>query len=373
MATDGFTSISDLDELLSPRGQTNHPRQGGYDFLDFDLGPTLAEAKRISANTADKAYRKLTAHGNVTSYSLLEQLHKCPRLFELNKLQANAEIPLDTNTPNLDFSFGHAVGAGIQTYAAVGNLMAAQFAGFLAWRAPHDAEKFDKRGGHTGKSIAHAMYAIEQFARFWDEQLSDWEVVTLPNGKHATELSFAVDMQNGMFHFGHIDTVLIHKTLRQLAVWEGKTTTLENVDEASYANSNQALGYSVVVDAIAQQLEGVSGTDYEVLYVVYSSKSRNFQLLPFGKTRSQRAEWLQDTLLDHANISTYQRIKFYPKRGESCVNKFGRTCEWFGTCTMQTESLFPGLVPPSLADVDFVEAVDFKFTLAELISSQQKR
>lgn len=363
-----------LDAMVLP-GSNSHQTIGAEDpwsFLNTDLAGTIEEAKRISANTADKAYRKLTAHANVTSYSLLENLHSCPRYFELEKLQANAETPLDTGEVNLDFAFGHAVGAGIQTFGATLNLVAAKFAAFLAWRAPHDAEKFDKRGSATGKSLAHAIYAVDRFAEFWQYRLSDWEVLRLPNGNAATELAFAVDFQNGFYHFGHVDTVLRNKESGQLAVWEGKTTSWENVNEATYANSNQALGYSVIVDAIAAEL-GADGTEYEVLYIVYNAKSREFSLLPFLKTRTQRAEWLQDTLLDHANLSTYQRIGFYPKRGSSCINKYGRECKWFGNCQMGNDSLFPGLEVPTLTDVDSVESLDFKFNLSDLIKSQQQK
>lgn len=367
--------FASLDDILLPGDSGEYRAPQGYDFLNGDIGAEIAEAKRISANTADKAYRKLTASANVTSYSLLTNLHKCPRLFELDKLQANSELVLDAGPANLDFAFGHAVGAGIQTYAATKNLIAAQFAAFLAWRAPFDAEKVDARGNPVGKSLAHATNAVEIFASFWEEELSDWEVVKLPNGRPATELAFAIDMQQKpepIYHFGHVDTVLQHKETKTLAVWEGKTTTMEDIDEAEYANSNQALGYSVIVDAIAQAI-GASGTEYEVFYIVYSSKARKFLLLPFGKTRTQRAEWLQDTLLDHANLSTYQRIGFYPKRGESCVNKYGRKCHWFGSCQMSNASLFPGVEPPVLSDVDSVESLDFKFTLGDLIAAQQER
>jgi PD-(D/E)XK nuclease superfamily len=370
--TNNRTGFESLDDILLPGDDGSYRAPRGYDFLNSDIGAEISEAKRISANTADKAYRKLTSHSNVTSYSLLGNLHKCPRLFELEKLQANSEVLAIDGQVNLDFAFGHAVGAGIQTYAATGNLMAAQFAGFLAWRAPWDAEKLDKRDKPTGKSLAHAMHAIEKFSYFWEQELNEYEVVRI-DGKPATELAFAVDFQQPgtpFYHFGHIDTILMHKTRKTLAVWEGKTTSMENIDEAEFANSNQALGYSVVVDRIAQ-LIGAEGTEYEVLYIIFSSKSREFTLLPFGKTRTQRAEWLQDTLLDHSAIATYQRIGFYPKRGENCVNRFGRKCQWFGQCQMSNDTLFPGVSAPPLELVTDVESLDYQFKLSELITAQK--
>jgi hypothetical protein len=374
MATNKPDPFARLDELvLSNSSIDAHRSFSGPSNWSADGTIALGEAKAISANTSDKAYRKLTSHENVTSYSLLSKLHECPRKYELDKLQANHP---SSETPeefvNLDFAYGHAVGAGIQTYAATGDVTAAIFAAMLAWKAPWDAEKLDKRENPTGKSLTMATLAVEKFAYWWERNLADWEVVVLPSGKKAVELAFAIDFQNGRYHFGHIDVMLQNRTTGTLAVWEGKTTGFEHIDEALYANSNQALGYSVVVDAIAKEI-GASGTEYEVLYIVYSSKTRDFQLLPFGKSRSQRAEWLQDTLLDHASLDTYKRIKFYPKRGENCLNRYGFRCNWFGTCTMRNESLFPGLVLPELASErvrDGIESLDFVFRLDDLVAAQ---
>lgn len=355
-----FARLDDL--LLEEPGQ--YPAQTGV--------AAFSEAKAISATTVDKAYRLLTSHENVTSYSLLSGLHECPRRYELDKYQANHPGSVEqAELVNLDFAYGHAVGAGIQTYAATGSVEAAIFAAMLAWKAPWDAEKVDKNGNATsGKSLAYAVWAVEKFSYWWGDNMADWEVVVLPNGKKAVELAFAVDFENGRYHFGHIDTLLRNRVTNLLAVWEGKTTGFESVDEAMYANSSQALGYSVVVDAIAKEL-AVDGTDYEVLYIVYSSKSREFQLLPFGKSRVQRAEWLQDVLLDHASLDTYKRIDFYPKRGENCINRYGRRCNWYGQCNMRTESLFPSVELKKLEDINSIESLDFTFKLSELVAVQQ--
>ena len=361
-----------LDELVFSGSSEGSSTSSNWNQSEAQ---SLGEAKAISANTSDKAYRELTSRENVTSFSLLSALHQCPRAYELNKLQANHPSSREpVEFVNLDFAYGHAVGAGIQTYAATGSVTSAIFAAMLAWKAPWDAEKLDKRDQWTGKSLAYATLAVEKFAWWWQENMSEWEVVVLPSGKKAVELAFAVDFQNGRYHFGHIDVLLRNRVTGKLAVWEGKTTGFENVDEAMYANSSQALGYSVVVDAIAKEI-GADGTEYEVLYIVYSSKSREFQLLPFGKTRSQRAEWLQDTLLDHASLDTYKRIKFYPKRGENCINRYGFKCQWFGTCTMRNDSLFPGLELKQLPveELHSIEALDFVFKLDDLVATQQER
>lgn len=423
MATTNNDAFARLDSLqLDSFSQSN--RGSVFDGFSDDFtapgnwsGSTslaIGEAKTISANTSDKAYRKLTSHGNVTSYSLLSRLHECPRAFELAKLQANhasSAEQVGDRAANIDFAFGHAIGAGIQTYAATGSVQASIFAAMLAWKAPWDAEKLDSAGRPTGKSLVGVTLAVEKFHYWWREHMADYEVLTLPgkrceecggagskmymtsghgpddyeyeaecdcckgggylSGKKATELAFAVDFQNGNYHFGHIDTVLRNRVTNRLAVWEGKTTGLENIKEATYANSSQALGYSVVIEHIAQQMPEVDGTEYEVLYIVYSSKTRDFLLLPFTKTKTMRAEWLQDVLLDHANIATYDRIGFYPKRGDSCINKFGRECEYFGTCNMKNSVLFPGLQVPVLSDIHGIESLDVALKLDDLVESQK--
>lgn len=354
-----FSSIGDLSDVLGP------------DPAALTDKAALTEARAISANTADKEYRVLVANRNCSSHSKLSRLHDCPRLYELESYKSATTVVQEPDNLNLDFAFGHAVGAGIQTYAATKNLIAAQFAAFTAWRAPYDAVKIDKRGTDVGKSLNWALLAIENVQLFMAEQLADWEVLRLPEGKPAVELSFMIDTENGWYHFGHIDTVLVHKQTRRLAVWEGKTTGSEIVDEATYGNSYQALGYSVVVDAIARQL-GLPVTDYEVLYIAYSSKTRQFQLLPFTKSLTQRAEWLQDLLLTHAMVDKYQQLGFFPKRGDHCLNKFGRRCSWYGTCQMQTSSLFPGVELPRFT-LDNERKIDFSFTLSDLVAAQKER
>lgn len=375
MSRTDSTASGNIDAIFSKLdalGPLEFSSAATTDSSPFSLGENLDEAKAIAATTSDKEYRKLIRNANCTSYSKISTLHKCPRLFELEMLKATVPAPEEPDALNADFAFGHAVGAGIQTYAATGSLQAAQLAAFLAWKAPYDFEKLDFRGNPVGKGLTWAMIALEKFPFFFSEHLSDWEVLRLPSGKPATELSFGIDTENGYFHFGHIDTVLVNKETKRVAVWEGKTTGMNTVEDAAYGNSYQALGYSVVVDAIASSLD-LPSADYEVFYVVYSSKAREFQLLPFTKSRTQRAEWLQDLLLTHATISKYQELQFFPKRGDHCLDKWGKKCWWYGQCHMRNSSLFPTATLSTVRSISEVENVDFVFTLSELVAAQKQR
>lgn len=361
--------FSKLDEII-PMEELNQLAHGG---AATPSTLSIGEAKEIAGTTTDKEYRVLLKNGNCTSHSKLQLLHKCPRLFELEMLKASNNGPVEPDSINLDFCFGHSVGAGIQTYGATKDLTAAQFAAFISWRAPYDAELTDWRGHPKFKSLTWALYAVEKFARFMDRELADWDVLRLPgSGKPAVELSFGIDCQNGYFHFGHIDTVLQHRETKRLAVWEGKTTGMQTVKDSAYGNSYQALGYSVVLDAISRQLN-LPSADYEVFYLVYSAPEREFQLLPFTKSLSQRAEWLQDLLLTHATLEKCQELQFFPKRGDSCLDKYGKECQWYGQCQMRNSSLFPAAQIGKVSSLAEVKSVDYTFTLEELVAAQRER
>ena len=307
------------------------------------------------AETSDKQYQKLQQYRNVTSYSTLDVLHSCPRKLQLIKARAARGASAGNN---VDFAFGHAVGAGVQAWlSSDGSLDAAIFNGMLAWRLPYGAAIERK-----GKSLPLAVLAIEKYVAFHEEALDDWKVWVLPNGKPAIELSIEIDFENGYKHYMHIDSVLEHKFTGRLAVQENKTTGFKDIESAIYANSAQALSYSVLIDMLRDD------TSYEVFYTVYSTTAREWQLLPFAKSTSLKAEWIADVKLDHATLATYHALDFYPKRGESCY-AFMRRCEFFGECNL-TSSLAQTLVLP--ADVQ-AEKVDYSFTATEIINRQHQK
>lgn len=323
----------------------------------FDAMAVLASVDLLTdldtySSTADKAYDNLLRYHNVTSYSQLGILHRCPRKFQLAKYKAAESKRASFDLPNLDFCFGHAVGAGSQNYLLSKNITTALFNAMMAWRADLTA-RWDKKK----KSLWEAIIAVEKFAE-WDA-LQDYELLILPNGKPAIELSFSLHAANGYKHYGHVDIVLKNIYSGKLAILELKTEGGEEPEEAKYANSSQAIGYGVCLDAIFPGL-----TDYTVLYAVYSASSRKWNLLPFDKTTIHKAEWVKDLLLDHGTMSTYEELRFYPKRGESCYD-FRRRCEFFGEC-----NLVPDDKLPVLPDSDEAENPDYVISLDEVIQSQ---
>lgn len=305
-------------------------------------------------STTDKSYNKLQAFRNVTSYSMLSELHACPRKFELIKARAASG---GSQANNVDFAFGHSVGSGIQAWLINRDMKSAILNAFLAWRIPYGACIEKKK-----KSICNATIAVQKYAVFHEEALADWDVWVLPNGKPAIELSVSVDFENGYKHYIHIDVILENRITKQLAVQENKTSGFNMVEEAIYANSSQALSYAAVVDMLRED------TSYEVFYCVYSSTSREWNILPFTKHTSLKAEWIADVKLDHATLSTYKSLNFYPKRGESCYN-FMRRCEFFGVCNLTANLAALSELPAE----EQAERVDYAFKISDIITRQHMR
>jgi hypothetical protein len=185
----------------------------------------------------------------------------------------------------------------------------------------------------------------------------------MPDGSPAVEVAFCVDTQNGYQHYGHIDFIMRHRITGKISVWEGKTDGgWGGIDEAKYANSSQGLGYGVILDHLEPEL-----SDYEVIYPIYETAELEWHILPFRKSLTQKAEWLQDILLDHNNITTYRKLGFFPKRGESC-KQFNRRCEFFGTCDLTSHVRYADLPADRQAEV-----VQLVVTRDEIVRTQRIR
>lgn len=344
LSADDFLD-SELDSASAPE-----PLLGA-----IDSAPNFAALQ--AAKTSKKNYRDAYIYINVTSNSQVNVLEECARKFQISKSPSH-------QTPegifNIDFVYGHAVGAGVQAYLATGSKSQAQLASMLAWNVDLDADHPKK-----GKNSPLATLAIQKFIEFWEASFAkDWEIAYF-NGKPASELTFWIDFENGYFHAGHIDIVLRHRVTKKLMVLEFKTTAIRTIDEAQYGNSGQALGYSLIVDRIAESEE--LGQTYDVLYLAYSSTQRTWNPFSFKKSRTQRIEWLQSRLLNHASIGTFRKLSYFPKNGNSCWS-FSSRCQHYGLCDMRAMQrtdfkVFDPLVhePP--------EAMDFTFKLSELATA----
>jgi len=341
--------------------------------LDADLAEILSSnvgtAAKNAAGVRKDSYRDLVAFGNVTSYSMQQLLHTCPRLFQLQKLEAamhQESIGDYLEEDNVDFAFGHAVGAGVATFDETRDLEKAIWAAFLAWDIDLFAEKERNPGRPApNKSFHHAIWALKVYQTFFYEEtdLADYKVVR-------NEATIAVDFENGHFYVGHIDTLLQKEVTGLYKVKENKTTVYSTVQPALYSNSDQALSYALVIDALG-------AAEYEVLYTVYSTSEMRWMAFEFSKDSLQKAEWLQDQTFTHSNIDLYEDKNFFPKRGSSCI-QFGKTCKFYESCDYDSERVYGRKYSDlrrlqSFDELELIEHIDYKFTWSEIINRQKER
>jgi len=288
------------------------------------------------------------------SYSGLLTLHSCPRLFQLEKLQV--ERPEVDYESSVTFAYGHLVGEGIQQILLGMTLDQIYFDQFCKWEPDLFAENLKQV-----KSFYYAMFAVEKFASMRSSgYLADWELCYV-DSIPAIELSFRITFPDGFKYRGFVDAVLKNKKDGRVMVLEVKTTSATNLNPATYKNSAQAIGYSVVLDHLFPDL-----SSYEVLYLAYKTKGMEYEQMPFEKSYLQRALWIKELLLDIEVIKMYEESGIYPMRGESCL-RFFRECNYLGLCTLSTEAL----VDPEPEEADRkVEEYQIEITLNDLINSQ---
>lgn len=292
------------------------------------------------------------------SYSSLLTLHSCPRKFQLYRLRTQHKTAESLKT-TITFAFGHVVGDGIQKVFQGLSEDEIIWDMFLGWHT--ELWNADEK---ACKSFPEAVLAIRKLLSLREQGfLSDYEIVEY-EGKPACELSFRIGFPGSFSYRGHVDAVLREKSTGKIVVLEVKTTGISGVvNPATYKNSAQAIGYSIVLDRIFPEL-----SSYEVLYLVYHTKTRDYEPLPFTKNYLQRALWIRELLLDINVIEMYEEAGVYPMRGESCVS-FGRDCEYLNTCALSTAYLTKPCTPQ---DEDKVE-YSIELTLQDLLESQMNK
>jgi hypothetical protein len=208
------------------------------------------------------------------------------------------------------------------------------------------------------KSFFHAILAIDKFISLRESgYLKGYKLVSY-DGVDAVELGFKINIEPYSYR-GFVDAVLQHEETGEVVVLEVKTTSSKALNPATYKNSAQAIGYSIVLDVIFPQL-----SSYKVIYLVYKTQLYEYEQLPFIKSYLQRALWIRELMLDIETLKMYEEAGVYPMRGESCYN-FYRECEYLNLCTLSTETLTEPYVPPT-----HEESFQINLTLQDLINSQ---
>ena len=304
-----------------------------------DMGIQLPDSDDVLAISADQAggviagWHEPEYSGAIDyrirqlSYSSLLTLHACPRKFQLYKLRTTQRAEESQKT-TVTFAFGHILGQAIQDALTGLTEEEILWRMFIGWHT--DLFAADPK---LEKSFWTAVVGVQKFLSIRSQGfLQEYELVYY-EGKPATELSFCIELPNSFRLRGFVDAVLQHKSTGKILVLECKTTGAATLVPASYKNSAQAIGYSIVLDHLFPEL-----SSYEVLYLVYQTKGKEFTPIPFTKTYLQRAQWIRELLLDVDMIELYEAAGVYPMHGESCFT-WSRECEYFQVCTLSTEHL----------------------------------
>lgn len=299
--------------------------------------------------------------GKGLSYSRCLTLRRCPRKFQLD----NILCVKNENRESVTFSFGHAVGAGVQHICAGSTLERAIAHTIANWGV--DIYECSDKDWKSRKSLWFAIEAVRKFHALYtmnSSPLKDYEMAVI-NGKPAIELTFSVDIGDGYTYEGHIDGILKHKTQNRYMVLELKTSAANYIEDAMYKNSDQSVGYSTVLDKIAETLDAAAS--FTVLYVIYKSKAQEYVFKPFTKSVIHRANWVNSVLFDKETAMRHAESNFYPMRGEACFDFF-KECEYFQKCQMSDETLERGKAEETT--FTDLEQHDFEFTLEEVIEHQ---
>lgn len=328
---------------------------GSFDVaesIDGRAGDSCPEAFREEGYTGTTDYRI-----RQLSYSSLLNLHSCPRKFQLNRLRTTHRSEEDLKS-SITFAYGHVVGEAIQL--ALTGLSKEQIIWkmFLMWHT--DLLARDDKGN---KSFWEACVALDKFLSLREQGfLNEYELV-YHQDRPACELSFCIELPDGFRLRGFVDAVLRHKVSGKILVLECKTTGSSALNPATYKNSAQAIGYSIVLDHMFPEM-----SSYEVLYLIYTTKDREYNPIPFTKTYLQRALWIRELLLDVEMIKLYESAEVYPMHGESCFSFF-RECEYFQTCTLSTDYLTKPCTPEEEDKTEYQVVIG----LADLLDTQLEK
>jgi hypothetical protein len=349
-AASSFLDMPAIDNLSDVYNSTDTTSS----FLDENTSSVPITLVELEEGEIDPRL-KLLSHSSRTL------LHKCPRKYQLYRMSAN-KISLAEEKEveqGVTFAYGSAVGVGVQSALEKKSEDQVIMDTFLEWDVDllHETPR-------QAKSFWLAIRAVQKVMTMLENGfLDDYELVYY-KGKPAVELSFSISLPNDFKYRGFVDAVLQHKVTKEVLVLENKTSS-GTAQPAAFKNSGQALGYSVILDKLFPDL-----SSYEVLYIVYETKSMEFVELPFKKSLLQRALWLQELLIDTQLISMYDSYKTYPMHGEACFDFF-RNCEYLGLCTLSTENIVKPLTTEIVAKIEADDdKYDFLIDFYDLVASQ---
>lgn len=290
------------------------------------------------------------------SHSSLDTFLTCERKFQIERNQAG-----NVREATIDTAFGHAWGAFLQAYLCGESEEMSRFKAFCAWNVDFFQEDTGKK-----KSWTYLNLFFQNAKPLLEMLKGEWEVAMF-DGKPAVELSFRLHLTHGYQYRAHIDAVLRNRLTGQLLVLELKTTAKKYVHEAMYKNSPQALGYSLVLDKIAQ-----GNSHFMLFYLVLATNLERDPVIamPFNKSFLDKAKWIERLLWDVEYLAKCEQQNYYPARGMQCM-AFNTPCRYFEQCDMPDHTIFssPQLLAKKVAkEIDM--KYDFEFDIMEILNQQ---
>lgn len=337
---------------------------------------TPEQAKKLEYPPAKLTYIQVEGVQSL-SYSKLNTLYECPRKFQLRELEGRRSFE-----PTAHTAFGHAYGAGVQTYLQYApaplhpnaDLQEAQehkqqterataiaiVAALAAW----DTYDITDDAPKGGKSFYDAVRGIRIFigdtASTILEQYKLHQFVCADGSiKPAVELLCYIEVTEAYSYQMHIDAVLEDRATGALCVLEIKTGS-RAFARADYENNSQTMGYCVSLQAYGM-LSDIQ-VEHRALYLCYNASDMVTQTFEFARSLDIGMEWVATLLMDVQTIETYKEFNLFPRRGGSCKN-FNRICEQFTTCTLATRA------PNDSNDDSFAHA---GIELADIVISSDK-
>ncbi len=291
------------------------------------------------------------------SYSRLGTFHSCPRKFHIGELRGARGFE-----PTIHTAFGHAYGAGVQTYMQYVEShghevakMRAVISAISAYDYPDIFEELPR----VSKSFNHAIIAVENFCELTGPMICQDFRLAILNGKPAVELFFLLDIDDNTDYQGHIDLILQHKESGELYVAEIKSKG-GDTHPAEWQNSFQTLGYNAILHAYHP-----TGTNFNVLYLVFNTKDLVTTPMSFTKSSAHRAEFITTLLQEVAVMDMYEEQEHWPKRGNSCY-AWNKPCYLFGLCDSPLAAIPQDEAYESMG----MEEVDIHLHIDNMLSSE---
>ena len=289
------------------------------------------------------------------SYSSNQSLNSCPRKFQLNKL-LTVETPREASPSTV---FGSAYGIAVQDYLLNKDKEKALFE---AWKSYYPVLEDDRK--HQA-----ALYSLlENSFMPLDTLLEEWEVAIF-EGKPALELSFSLtnlSEVHDIYYVGYLDAVLHNKFTDRYAAIDVKTTGLNLLDlDPIYKNSEQVLGYSIILDKITGKEKATYDTTYLVgqLPNYRNPMESKFLVNTYTKTFQDRLKWLISLALDVKNLETMIEMDHFPMRGNVCF-AYRKACYHFGTCSLSSNDEY---IEDFVDDINYQFVIDFPSLLGEYL------